>query len=56
MLAIPLILLATLFIAWGRLQIRNARRIFPPPRSQRLFGWLACFLGLLLMIVGVLSW
>jgi hypothetical protein len=56
MLSIPLILLATLSIAWGRLQIRRARRTTPPSRRQRLLGWIACFLGLLLMILGVLSW
>jgi hypothetical protein len=56
MLSIPLILLATLCIAWGRLQIRRARRLTPPPRRKRLLGWIACLLGLLLMILGVLFW
>jgi hypothetical protein len=56
MLSIPLILLAVLSIAWGRLLIRRARRLTPPPRRQRLLGWTACLLGLLFMIVGVLSW
>jgi hypothetical protein len=56
MLSLPFILLAVLCIAWGRLQIRRARHMTPPPRRQRILGWAACFLGLLLMIAGVLSW
>jgi hypothetical protein len=56
MLSIPLILLATLSIAWGRLHIRRARRLTPPPKLKRLLGWLLCLLGLLLMILGVLAW
>jgi uncharacterized membrane protein YidH (DUF202 family) len=56
MISVPLIVLACILIALGRLQIRRARRAERPGILRRLGGWCVLALGFVLMILGVLLW
>ncbi len=56
MYSIPVIVLAIIFIAFGRFQIRRARRQESRRRLRLWWGWMLCLTGLLLMTLGVLLW
>jgi len=56
MISVPLILLAGIFVALGRWQIRRARRRGERRLLRRLWAWSVLALGFVLMILGVLLW
>ena len=56
MIAVPLIILACIFVALGRWQIRRARRTAERRLLRRAWGWGVLAAGFVLMILGVLLW
>jgi hypothetical protein len=56
MISVPLIALACIFIALGRLQIRHARQAERCGVLRRVWAWGVLLAGFVLMILGVLLW
>ena len=56
MISVPVVILACIFVALGRWQIRRARRRGDRGLLRRVWAWGVLALGFVLMILGVLLW